>query len=109
MRDLLVMKFGGTSVANGERLVNVAKLVKAEKNPSKVVVVSAMSGVTDRLIKIAKSDVEIQNDLVVGTALQKTSAINLNIFQFDFFWVYILTTRTFALIIDRDKTQFSVV
>ncbi|MFH0862068.1 MAG: aspartate kinase [Candidatus Altiarchaeota archaeon] len=60
----VVMKFGGTSVANGERIVNVAKLVQAEKNPSKVVVVSAISGVTDRLINTAKSVVDLPNSVV---------------------------------------------
>jgi aspartate kinase len=61
---VVVMKFGGSSVANGERIVNVAKLVKAEKAKSKVVVVSAMSGVTDRLIRIAKSVVDLPNTVV---------------------------------------------
>jgi aspartate kinase len=60
----VVMKFGGTSVANGERIVNVAKLVKAERSPAKVVVVSAMSGVTDRLIQVAKSVVDLPNSVV---------------------------------------------
>ncbi len=60
---VVVMKFGGTSVANGERIVNVAKLVKAEPR-KKVVVVSAMSGVTDRLINIAKSVVDLPNSVV---------------------------------------------
>jgi len=60
---VVVMKFGGTSVANGERIVNVAKLVKAQKG-RKVVVVSAMSGVTDRLIKTAKSVVNLPSSVV---------------------------------------------
>jgi aspartate kinase len=57
---VVVMKFGGTSVANGERIVEVVNLVKARKG-RKVVVVSAMSGVTDSLIKIANSVVSIKN------------------------------------------------
>lgn len=57
------MKFGGTSVADGEHILNVAKLVKAEKR-NKVVVVSAMSGVTDKLIKIACSVTELPNTVV---------------------------------------------
>ncbi|MBM3282747.1 aspartate kinase [Candidatus Gottesmanbacteria bacterium] len=48
-----VMKFGGTSVGNGERILNVAKIIKKYAREEKiVVVVSAMSGVTDRLIAI---------------------------------------------------------
>lgn len=57
------MKFGGTSVGNGELLVNVAKLVATQKG-KKVVVVSAMSGVTDKLINIAKSVVDLPNSVV---------------------------------------------
>ncbi|MFH1055903.1 MAG: aspartate kinase [Candidatus Altiarchaeota archaeon] len=60
---VVVMKFGGTSVADGERIRNVVKLVKAE-NRKKIVVVSAMSGVTDRLISMARSVVNLPNNNV---------------------------------------------
>ena len=42
----IVMKFGGTSVADAAALNNVAAIVAARLNDSPVVVVSAMSGVT---------------------------------------------------------------
>ena len=46
---LIVQKYGGTSVANTERIKNVASRVAAyrAKGEQIVVVVSAMSGVTD--------------------------------------------------------------
>ena len=46
----LVMKFGGTSVADAAALENVARIVAAARDDSPVVVVSAMSGVTDSLL-----------------------------------------------------------
>jgi aspartate kinase len=48
----LVMKFGGTSVANTERIRNVARHVKREVDAGHevAVVVSAMSGTTDQLV-----------------------------------------------------------
>jgi aspartate kinase len=52
-RDLsmsIVMKFGGTSVADTAALENVARIVAAHRQGSPVVVVSAMSGVTDALL-----------------------------------------------------------
>ncbi|MDG2313343.1 MAG: aspartate kinase, partial [Alphaproteobacteria bacterium] len=49
------MKFGGTSVANIDRLRAVAATVKAEvlRGNKVAVVVSAMSGVTNDLIELA--------------------------------------------------------
>ena len=56
MTDILVQKFGGTSVGSEERIAAVAKIIKeASVTDSIVVVVSAMSGETNRLIKLAKS------------------------------------------------------
>ena len=44
------MKFGGTSVADAAAFENVARIVAAERESWPVVVVSAMSGVTDNLL-----------------------------------------------------------
>jgi len=46
----IVMKFGGTSVADAAALENVARIVAAQREAAPVVVVSAMSGVTDALL-----------------------------------------------------------
>jgi len=54
---LLVQKYGGTSMGSVERIDHVASKVAAarERGHQIVVVVSAMSGETDRLMKLAKS------------------------------------------------------
>ena len=46
----IVMKFGGTSVADAAALERVASIVAAHDDDRPVVVVSAMSGVTDALL-----------------------------------------------------------
>ena len=53
---LIVQKYGGTSVANLDRIANVAKnIIRAkEKGNDVAVVLSAMSGETDRLIQLAQ-------------------------------------------------------
>lgn len=56
MRRIIVQKFGGTSVADTEKIKNVAKTVINEKKNGNnvVVVVSAMGHTTDYLVKMAK-------------------------------------------------------
>lgn len=56
MKDIIVQKFGGTSVADTDKIKNVAKAVIREKNLGNdvVVVVSAMGHTTDILTKLAK-------------------------------------------------------
>jgi aspartate kinase len=51
-----VLKFGGTSVANLERIENVARLVEARVRPGLglAVVVSAMAGETNKLVEFAR-------------------------------------------------------
>ena len=55
---MIVMKFGGTSVGTGERIANVARIaaqVRQDRGTPPVVVVSAMGGVTDSLLRAAES------------------------------------------------------
>jgi aspartate kinase len=55
-KPVLAFKFGGTSVLGAERILHAAALVRsAAQAPHVVVVVSAMKGVTDRLLGIARS------------------------------------------------------
>ena len=56
MRKIIVQKFGGTSVADTDKIKNVAKTVIREKQNGNdvVVVVSAMGHTTDYLVKMAK-------------------------------------------------------
>ncbi len=56
MKNIIVQKFGGTSVGSTERIAHVAKIIEAaSKNSKVIVVVSAMGGETDRLIELSKS------------------------------------------------------
>jgi len=54
----LVMKFGGTSIGSGEKIKQVAGLISKYRAENTVVVVSAMSGVTDRLVEISQKVAE---------------------------------------------------
>ncbi len=75
---LIVQKYGGTSVANLERIANVAQKVirTKEAGNSVVVVLSAMSGETDRLIKLARQAADEPNlreyDSLISTGEQTT-------------------------------------
>ena len=78
---LIVQKYGGTSVGNPDRIKNVAARVarcRAEGHQL-VVVVSAMSGVTDSLIKLAKEIMplpsEREMDVLLATGEQQTIAL----------------------------------
>jgi aspartate kinase len=51
---LHVMKFGGTSVGDAEAIQKVVEIVRGARDSRLVVVVSAMAGVTNRLIEAAK-------------------------------------------------------
>ncbi|MCI0343005.1 MAG: aspartate kinase [Planctomycetales bacterium] len=50
---MIVMKFGGSSVAKPERIRNVGEIVRRSLPKKPVVVVSALGGVTDQLIMLA--------------------------------------------------------
>ena len=55
MTEIIVQKFGGTSVGSVERINAVAEIIKeASKSKKIIVVVSAMGGETNRLVKLAK-------------------------------------------------------
>src|SRR5205823_5392581 len=78
---LIVQKYGGTSVGNPERIKNVARRVAKyrQKSDQVVVVVSAMSGVTDNLIKMAREIMplpsEREMDMLLATGEQTTIAL----------------------------------
>jgi aspartate kinase len=78
---LIVQKYGGTSVGNPERIKNVAARVTKyrQQGDQVVVVVSAMSGVTDNLIKLAKAIMplpsEREMDMLLATGEQTTIAL----------------------------------
>jgi aspartate kinase len=81
----LVMKFGGTSVGDVERIRRVARLVAAERMAGHdiAVVVSAMSGDTNRLVALAEDagqglspeQFDDEYDVVVATGEQVTTGL----------------------------------
>lgn len=77
----VVMKFGGTSVANVERIQNVARHVKREADAGNkvAVIVSAMSGVTNQLVAWVKETSPLYDpreyDSVVATGEQVTAGL----------------------------------
>lgn len=74
------MKFGGTSVANIDRIKNVADIIKSKKKDSVklVVVVSAMAGVTNDLVEkskaISKNFSDEEYDVLLSSGEQVTAA-----------------------------------
>ncbi len=117
---LIVQKYGGTSVANIEKIENVAKKVIKTKEAGNevVVVVSAMAGETDRLINLAHHAADPPDprefDSLISTGEQVTItllSIVLNRLgyaakSFLGFQVRVLTDDAFnkARILDVDET-----
>jgi len=79
--SLVVQKFGGTSVADPERIMNVAKRVAKtyDQGNDVVVILSAMAGVTDNLIgmaqKVTGSPDSRELDVLLATGEQTTCAL----------------------------------
>jgi aspartate kinase len=79
--SLIVQKYGGTSVGSPERICNVARRLKQYRDDGHklVVIVSAMSGETDRLIRLAKAVApeprEREMDVLLATGEQTTIAL----------------------------------
>ncbi|MGE3143170.1 MAG: aspartate kinase [Hyphomonadaceae bacterium] len=87
----LVMKFGGTSVGDVARIQRVARIVAAERQPGRglAVVVSAMSGETNKLVDLARaaggplaaqagsgtSSFDDEYDVIVSTGEQVTTGL----------------------------------
>ncbi|HCU90588.1 MAG TPA: aspartate kinase [Gammaproteobacteria bacterium] len=79
--SLIVQKFGGTSVADPERIAAVARRVKGcqQSGDQVIVVVSAMAGETDRLLRLAsevlKNPTGRELDVLLATGEQVTIAL----------------------------------
>jgi aspartate kinase len=79
--SLIVQKYGGTSVGSVERIQAVAQKVKQwrDQGNALIVVVSAMSGETDRLVQLAKAIEEQPSprelDVLLATGEQVTIAL----------------------------------
>ena len=80
MSEIIVQKFGGTSVGSVERIDSVAEIIKdASKTNNIVVVVSAMGGETNKLVGLAKhfgeSPDKREFDALISTGETVSSAL----------------------------------
>lgn len=111
---LIVQKFGGTSVGNPERIKNVAARVAKyrERGDRLVVVVSAMSGVTDNLIKLAREIMplpsEREMDVLLATGEQTTIALTAMALQSLGVPAVSLTGAQAGIVTDRVHTKAKI-
>ncbi len=79
--NIVVLKFGGTSVADVPQIKKISYKIKSEIDQGNkvIVVVSAMSGITNNLVELVKSTSELASyseyDVVLSTGEQVTSAL----------------------------------
>jgi aspartate kinase len=113
--SLIVQKYGGTSVANTERIKNVASRVAKyhAQGHRLVVVVSAMSGVTDGLIKLAKEIMplpdEREMDMLLATGEQTTIALTAMALHAVGIPAVSLTGPQAGIVTDREHTKAKIV
>jgi len=79
LKRIIVQKFGGTSVADTEKIKNVAKTVIKEKNNGNdvVVVVSAMGHTTDYLVKMAKDISKVPSEREMDMLLSTGEGVSI--------------------------------
>ncbi|MCR5613343.1 aspartate kinase [Treponema sp.] len=76
---MVVMKFGGSSVADADRIRHVASIIKAYKDKAPVVVLSAMGDTTDHLLEAADIAVNGKVDISRVEKLHRDTADKLGI------------------------------
>lgn len=108
---LIVQKYGGTSVGNPERIKNVARRVcrTKEEGHDVVVVVSAMSGETDKLINLAYQVTDNPDpremDMLVSTGERVTIALLAMAIQSLGYKAQSFTGRQAGIISDQVHTK----
>ncbi|MDR2486314.1 MAG: aspartate kinase [Treponema sp.] len=78
---MIVMKFGGSSVADGERIRHVAEIVKQELKRKPVLVLSAMGDTTDHLLEAADRAIQtgvVSADRIAGLHIKAIQELGLN-------------------------------
>ncbi len=111
---LIVQKYGGTSVANVERIKNVAKRVvkTAEAGHKVVVVVSAMAGETDKLIRLAhevsENPSDREMDLLLSSGERVTTALTAMAIQSLGYKAIALTGRQMGIITEPVHTKAKI-
>ncbi len=108
---LIVQKYGGTSVANVERIKKVAERVAraARESHKVVVVVSAMAGETDKLIglahQVSSNPSEREMDLLLSSGERITSALTAMAIEELGFKARAFTGRQVGIITDTVHTK----
>ena len=70
LKDVVVLKFGGTSVEDAPAIQRLVDIVGSRLEAHPVVVVSAMAGVTDQLVRLGHSAAEGQSEVALGNLLE---------------------------------------
>ena len=120
---MIVMKFGGSSVANAERIRNVVNVIKLNMHREPVVVVSALGGITDSLIKsaelaadggeaeeicmIEKRHLEVISDLGIPDAAVKKDLQDLRVLMKDIAVLGKLTQKTLDRVVSFGERMSS--
>lgn len=108
---LIVQKYGGSSLANIERIKDVARKIIEEKKGNKniVVVVSAMGDTTDELITLSHQITENPNkrelDMLVSTGEQVSAALLSMAIQDKGFKAISLTGSQVGILTDKTYTK----
>ncbi len=111
---LIVQKYGGTSVANVERIKAVAERVAntVGKGNKVVVVVSAMAGETDKLIGLAQQISSVPNDremdMLLSSGERVTSALTAMAIEAEGCRAKALTGRQAGIITDKVHTKAKI-
>ena len=104
-QEVIAFKFGGTSLLGAERMRHAAGLVReAARHSAVTVVVSAMKGITDQLLGIARSLEQGERQIARSEA---QSVINLHLVTLrDPFVGYVLPSKVHACIASGKRILF---
>lgn len=80
---MIVMKFGGSSVANAERVRHIASIIQSYSVKKPIVVLSAMGDTTDHLLEASDAAVKGRVDISKIENLHRTTARELQISSVD--------------------------
>lgn len=81
---MIILKFGGTSVSNVQGLRAISKIVKREQKNKPIVVVSALSGVTDMLVELSFANLRSYKHIIQAIKIKHYMLIqSLQLTTFD--------------------------
>lgn len=77
---MIIQKFGGTSVASKEQILTIIKIVRNELENKPVLVVSAISGITDKLLSLA-SVAKNEQEVIMSSIEETYQTLVNNLFS----------------------------